>query len=130
MWGDGKQTRSFTFIDDCVEGVLRLTFSDCDVPINATIQSSRAIAPICNIKLHRSPKLSKLIESSKDGKGGGDDIADDRGGKGEQRFSIAHVRRAGPDARPFGDDLMAEKDQPLQLVILGIPFEYYASNNI
>ena len=34
MWGDGKQTRSFTFIDDCVEGVLRLTFSDCKVPIN------------------------------------------------------------------------------------------------
>jgi len=34
MWGDGLQTRSFTFIDDCVEGVLRLTFSDCTVPIN------------------------------------------------------------------------------------------------
>mmetsp|Transcript_45528 Transcript_45528/g.120811 ORF Transcript_45528/g.120811 Transcript_45528/m.120811 type:complete len:369 (-) Transcript_45528:240-1346(-) len=34
MWGDGKQTRSFTFIDNCVEGVLRLMFSDCDVPIN------------------------------------------------------------------------------------------------
>lgn len=34
MWGDGKQTRSFTFIDDCVEGVLRLMYSDCDVPIN------------------------------------------------------------------------------------------------
>merc|ERR1712232_1125587 len=34
MWGNGKQTRSFTFIDDCVEGVLRLMFSDCDVPIN------------------------------------------------------------------------------------------------
>jgi GDP-D-mannose 3',5'-epimerase len=34
MWGDGKQTRSFTFIDDCVEGVLRLVFSNCDVPIN------------------------------------------------------------------------------------------------
>ena len=34
MWGDGKQSRSFTFIDDCVEGVLRLMFSDCDVPIN------------------------------------------------------------------------------------------------
>ena len=24
MWGDGKQTRSFCYIDDCVEGVLRL----------------------------------------------------------------------------------------------------------
>lgn len=34
IWGDGKQTRSFTYIDDCVEGVLRLIFSDCDVPIN------------------------------------------------------------------------------------------------
>jgi GDP-D-mannose 3',5'-epimerase len=34
MWGDGKQTRSFTFIDDCVEGVLRLMYSDCKVPIN------------------------------------------------------------------------------------------------
>merc|ERR1712038_1079815 len=34
MWGDGMQTRSFTFIDDCVDGVLRLMFSDCKVPIN------------------------------------------------------------------------------------------------
>jgi GDP-D-mannose 3',5'-epimerase len=29
MWGDGKQTRSFTFIDDCIEGILRITKSDC-----------------------------------------------------------------------------------------------------
>lgn len=34
MWGDGKQTRSFTFIDDCVEGVLRITKSDCCEPLN------------------------------------------------------------------------------------------------
>ena len=34
MWGDGKQTRSFTFIDDCVEGVLRLTKSDFSEPLN------------------------------------------------------------------------------------------------
>lgn len=34
MWGDGKQTRSFTFIDDCVEGVLRLTKSDFTQPVN------------------------------------------------------------------------------------------------
>jgi len=34
MWGDGLQTRSFTFIDDCVEGVLRLMFSDMGEPIN------------------------------------------------------------------------------------------------
>ncbi len=28
MWGDGQQTRSFTYIDDCVEGILRITKSD------------------------------------------------------------------------------------------------------
>eukprot|EP00955_Chlamydomonas_euryale_P003913 40555-Chlamydomonas_euryale.AAC.8 len=34
MWGDGKQTRSFTFIDDCVEGILRITKSDYREPLN------------------------------------------------------------------------------------------------
>jgi GDP-D-mannose 3',5'-epimerase len=34
MWGDGKQTRSFIYIDDCVEGILRLMFSDCTIPLN------------------------------------------------------------------------------------------------
>merc|ERR1719460_1594743 len=34
IWGDGKQTRSFTYIDDCVEGVLRLMNSDCKDVIN------------------------------------------------------------------------------------------------
>jgi len=34
MWGDGKQTRSFCFIDDCVEGVLRLMVSDFSKPLN------------------------------------------------------------------------------------------------
>ncbi len=34
MWGDGKQTRSFTFIDDCVEGILRITKSEFREPLN------------------------------------------------------------------------------------------------
>ena len=34
MWGDGLQTRSFTFIDDCVEGILRITKSDFREPLN------------------------------------------------------------------------------------------------
>merc|ERR1711959_209553 len=34
MWGDGKQTRSFTYIDDCVEGILRLMTSDCTEVLN------------------------------------------------------------------------------------------------
>ncbi len=34
IWGDGRQTRSFTYIDDCVEGTLRLTASDVREPLN------------------------------------------------------------------------------------------------
>jgi GDP-D-mannose 3',5'-epimerase len=34
IWGDGKQTRSFTYIDDCLEGTLRLTASDVTEPLN------------------------------------------------------------------------------------------------
>jgi len=34
IWGDGNQTRSFTYIDDCVEGTLRLMESDVRDPIN------------------------------------------------------------------------------------------------
>ena len=34
IWGDGKQTRSFTYIDDCVDGTLRLTASDVREPLN------------------------------------------------------------------------------------------------
>jgi GDP-D-mannose 3',5'-epimerase len=34
MWGDGKQTRSFCYIDDCVEGILRIMRSDYTKPLN------------------------------------------------------------------------------------------------
>jgi len=34
MWGDGLQTRSFCFVDDCVEGILRLMRSDFSKPLN------------------------------------------------------------------------------------------------
>lgn len=34
IWGDGSQTRSFLFVDDCVEAVLRLMASDFTGPVN------------------------------------------------------------------------------------------------
>jgi GDP-D-mannose 3',5'-epimerase len=34
IWGDGEQTRSFTFIDDAVEGTVRLFLSDFSGPVN------------------------------------------------------------------------------------------------
>jgi GDP-D-mannose 3', 5'-epimerase len=34
IWGDGEQTRSFCYIDDCVEGIIRLMGSDYSEPLN------------------------------------------------------------------------------------------------
>lgn len=34
IWGDGEQTRSFCYIDDCIEGLRRLMDSDFHEPIN------------------------------------------------------------------------------------------------
>jgi nucleoside-diphosphate-sugar epimerase len=34
IWGDGEQTRSFCYIDDCIEGIYRLMRSDYHEPLN------------------------------------------------------------------------------------------------
>ena len=34
VWGDGKQTRSFLYIDECIEGILKLMESDFVGPVN------------------------------------------------------------------------------------------------
>jgi len=34
VYGDGKQTRSFLYIDECLEGIRRLMESDCTEPLN------------------------------------------------------------------------------------------------
>lgn len=34
VWGDGLQTRSFLYIDECIDGTLRLARSNVDVPVN------------------------------------------------------------------------------------------------
>jgi GDP-D-mannose 3', 5'-epimerase len=65
IWGDGKQTRSFMYIDDCLKGTQMLTASDVIEPIN--IGSSELVSinqlvdiveDIAQIKLKRSYNLS------------------------------------------------------------------------
>ena len=34
IWGDGEQTRSFLYIDECLDGTTRLMRSDCQEPLN------------------------------------------------------------------------------------------------
>lgn len=64
IWGDGRQTRSFTYITDCLEGTLRLMASDCPEPINigsceiVTINELVDIVEeIAGVKLRRQYRL-------------------------------------------------------------------------
>lgn len=34
VWGPGNQTRSFLYIDECIEGIQRIMASDCEIPLN------------------------------------------------------------------------------------------------
>ena len=34
IWGDGEQTRSFMYIEDCIDGILKIMYSEIDEPIN------------------------------------------------------------------------------------------------
>jgi len=64
IWGDGEQTRSFMYIDDCLYGTERLMGSDIDTPLN--IGSDELVSinglvdiieGIAGVKLERHYKL-------------------------------------------------------------------------
>jgi nucleoside-diphosphate-sugar epimerase len=64
IWGDGEQTRSFTYIDDCVEGTLRVMGTQFYEPLNigsdqlVTInQLVDIVETIAGVKLARRYKL-------------------------------------------------------------------------
>ena len=65
IWGDGSQTRSFMYIDDCVKGTLAIMESKIDEPINlgsselVTInQLVDIVEEIAGVKLKRNYNLS------------------------------------------------------------------------
>jgi len=51
MWGDGKQTRSFLYIDECLEGVRRLMESDFIGPVNIGSEEMITINQLANMTM-------------------------------------------------------------------------------
>ncbi|MEO9901734.1 MULTISPECIES: NAD-dependent epimerase/dehydratase family protein [Alphaproteobacteria] len=53
IWGDGEQTRSFLYIDECLDGVLRLTRSGFAGPVNIgsdeMVSINRLVDMVCEI---------------------------------------------------------------------------------
>jgi nucleoside-diphosphate-sugar epimerase len=65
IWGDGEQTRSFMFIDDCIDGSIKLMNSDVSEPLNIGSRELVSInglvdivEGIAGIRLHRHFNLT------------------------------------------------------------------------
>jgi nucleoside-diphosphate-sugar epimerase len=56
VWGDGKQTRSFLFVDECVEGIRRLMESDFSGPVNIGSEEMIAINDFAKMVIDISGK--------------------------------------------------------------------------
>jgi nucleoside-diphosphate-sugar epimerase len=58
VWGPGTQTRSFLFIDECIDGIQRIMDSDCRIPVN--LGSTRMIS-INNLVLLIAKLANKTV---------------------------------------------------------------------
>lgn len=56
IWGDGKQTRSFLYIGECLEGTLRLMRSDCIEPLNIGSEEMVTINQLAKMIIEISKK--------------------------------------------------------------------------
>ena len=60
IWGDGEQTRSFLFIDECLEGVERLMNSDFEGPVNIGSEEMVTINELANMTIDLGRKNLRL----------------------------------------------------------------------
>ena len=60
MWGDGKQTRSFLYIDECLEGVRRLMDSNFTGPINIGSEEMVTINELAEMVMKIAGKKLKI----------------------------------------------------------------------
>lgn len=60
IWGDGQQTRSFLYIDECVEGTLRLMRSDFTGPVNVGSEEMVTIDGLAQIIMRVANKALSI----------------------------------------------------------------------
>lgn len=61
VYGDGQQTRSFLFIDECLEGIRRLMESDCKEPLNIGSDEVISINNFAQMIIDISNKECKIV---------------------------------------------------------------------
>ncbi len=61
VFGDGSQTRSFTYITDLVDGIIRLMLSDVNDPVNIGNPREMTIKEIAETIIRMTGASSKLV---------------------------------------------------------------------
>jgi dTDP-glucose 4,6-dehydratase len=61
VFGDGSQTRSFTYISDLVDGIIRLMLSDVNDPVNIGNPRETTIAEIAQTIIRMTGARSKIV---------------------------------------------------------------------
>ena len=104
VWGDGEQTRSFLYIDECIEAVLRLMESDFIGPVNIGSEEKISINGLAQIAIdiaRKSISISNL---------GGQEFIDKYGFK-----CPTGVRGRNSDNRLYAEKIGWVVSQPLKL---------------
>ena len=66
VWGDGDQTRSFMYIDDCIKGIIKIFNSQCNQPINLGSSEQVSINQLINkVEKIASYEVNKNYDLSK-----------------------------------------------------------------
>lgn len=66
VWGDGQQTRSFMYVDDCVEGIWRIMQSDYPRPLNLGTDVLISVDDLVDIVCRIAGKtLTKVHDTTK-----------------------------------------------------------------
>jgi len=60
IWGDGEQTRSFLYVDECIEGVRRLVESDFTGPVNIGSEEMVTINQLAELIMEIAGKKLKI----------------------------------------------------------------------
>jgi nucleoside-diphosphate-sugar epimerase len=104
VWGDGQQTRSFLYVDECVEAVLRLMESDFIGPVNIGSEEMVTINELAQMAIDISQKEIKIKNL------GGKDFLDKYG------FNCpVGVRGRNSDNKLFKEKVNWEVSQPLRV---------------
>tara|TARA_R110002049_G_scaffold17893_13_gene69157 strand:+ start:9704 stop:10729 length:1026 start_codon:yes stop_codon:yes gene_type:complete len=104
VWGDGLQTRSFLYIDDCVEAVIRFTRQDDFIgPVNIGSAEMVSINDLAQLALDAAGKSNKIKNLA------GKDFVDKYGFKCPEG-----VRGRNSDNRLYREKMNWEPTQPLK----------------